>query len=321
MKISRVLRPVAFGGLLALMPVAQAATIFASAGVLVQSGNQLPQAAITIQNGVIQSTILTNPSISGYTTNAGPLGSGVTSAFANASYNASNFASASAAANSATGKLRGTVITSGPVLFGNGGQTEARFSDTVTFNNISGAQAFLPISYTIEGVFSNPGRSIFASAIGSFNLLSNYGANLVGVVGSASPGASDQLQVNVVDISGITYGATNTPTLGLAGWTASSVAPRVGVRQSAVLSIPRGLSYLDVYARLALDCRVGASCDFGNSAQVAFGALPTGLSFTSDSGAFLTDTGTGSAVPEPGTWAMLSGGILAIVLRRRFLRS
>ena len=127
--------------------------------------------------------------------------------------------------------------------------------------------------------------------------------------------------MNISDILGTSYGATSTPTLGLAGWTASSVPFPVGVRQSAVLVIPTGLSNLNIFSQLKMDCRFRANCDFGNTAQVAFGALPTGLSFTSGSGVFLTGTGSGSAVPEPGTWAMLSGGILAMVVRRRSLRS
>ena len=320
MNISKFLRPMALGGLLALTPVAQASSIFSNAAVGVTAGSLYPSASITVKDGVILENTFTNPSVGVPTTNAGPLGSGVTNAFANASYTGSNFASASAGADLATGKLRGTVAVSGPVLLGQGGFVDARFSDTVTFNNISGAQALLSISYSIEGSFLNPAHIDFANAVGVFNLLSNYGSSSVQLVGGG-PLLADQIQVNISDISGTTYGATSTPTLGLAGWTASSVPFPVGVRQSAVLAIPTGLSYLSIFSQLKLDCRVGASCDFGNTAQAAFGKLPTGLSFTSGSGVFLTGAGSGSAVPEPGTWAMLSGGILAMVVRRRSLRS
>lgn len=181
MNISRFLRPMALCGLLALTPVAQASSIFANASAGVTVGSFFPQASITVKDGVIVENTFTSPSLGVPTTNAGPLGSGVTYAFANASYTGSNFASASAGADLATGKLRGTVVESGPSLLGQGGGVDARFSDDVTFNNISGAQALLSISYSIEGAFLNPDHTIFASASGIFNL----GSSSVTLVGRA----------------------------------------------------------------------------------------------------------------------------------------
>ena len=56
--------------------------------------------------------------------------------------------------------------------------------------------------------------------------------------------------------------------------------------------------------------------DFLNTGSVKIGAAP-GVSFTSDSGVFLTAAAGG--VPEPTTWALLIGGftVLGAVTRRR----
>lgn len=48
-------------------------------------------------------------------------------------------------------------------------------------------------------------------------------------------------------------------------------------------------------------------CDFGNTQKFQFGALPTGVSYTSDSGVFLTATANGG-VPEPALWALVIVG-------------
>ena len=63
---------------------------------------------------------------------------------------------------------------------------------------------------------------------------------------------------------------------------------------------------------LLLDCRAGgAVCDFGNTSSFRFGALPEGLSFTSQSGVLLSGLAQ-PGVPEPQSWALLiSGFVLA----------
>ena len=41
--------------------------------------------------------------------------------------------------------------------------------------------------------------------------------------------------------------------------------------------------------------------------------MPDGVSFTSDSGVFLSDTGNVAAVPEPETWALMMAGFACLV--------
>ena len=71
----------------------------------------------------------------------------------------------------------------------------------------------------------------------------------------------------------------------------------------------------DFFDVLSTSCGDGVTCDFSHTAKVKF-VLPTNVSFTSDSGVFLTQ----AAVPEPTTWAMMLvgvGGLGAVARRRR----
>ena len=62
---------------------------------------------------------------------------------------------------------------------------------------------------------------------------------------------------------------------------------------------------------------LGTWSNFAHTAKIAF-VLPVGVTFTSDSGAFLTATSSPS-VPEPATWAMMLAGlgIVGASLRQR----
>lgn len=84
-----------------------------------------------------------------------------------------------------------------------------------------------------------------------------------------------------------------------------------------MLSIPTGQTSLGVWLGIYLDCAGGASCDYGNTGTFRLGALPSGLSFTSASGVFLT--AQQGAVPEPATWVslVLGFGVLGAHMRRR----
>jgi hypothetical protein len=75
---------------------------------------------------------------------------------------------------------------------------------------------------------------------------------------------------------------------------------------SGTLLVPSGLSSLQIDTLLHLNCRFGAICDFANTGSFRFGALPAGISLTSESGVFL------SAVPEPGVARLL--GIAGLAL-------
>jgi len=71
---------------------------------------------------------------------------------------------------------------------------------------------------------------------------------------------------------------------------------------AGTLVVPTGKASIDIDAFLEIDCRNGATCDYANTSTFSFGALPSGLSWTSESGVFLSNAatpGTGTSVPGP----------------------
>ncbi len=72
---------------------------------------------------------------------------------------------------------------------------------------------------------------------------------------------------------------------------------------SGTIDVTNGES-LPLLMTLQLTCTSGESCDFSHTAALSF-VLPQDVTFTSDSGVLLTQTG-GSPVPEPGSAVVLS---------------
>jgi hypothetical protein len=63
----------------------------------------------------------------------------------------------------------------------------------------------------------------------------------------------------------------------------------------ATLVLPSGVVSITITTLLSIDCRTGAVCDYADGATFSFGALPDGLTWTSESGVFLSATPAGSA--------------------------
>ena len=63
-------------------------------------------------------------------------------------------------------------------------------------------------------------------------------------------------------------------------------------------------------------CGLGTACDYSQTASVAFN-LPSGTTFTSDSGVFLSQSGSGQA-PEPASAGLLAAGIAGLMLVQRY---
>lgn len=105
-----------------------------------------------------------------------------------------------------------------------------------------------------------------------------------------------------------------------AGWSSYSITPVAdGVAFSGVYGLRGASSIINIGEYLDITCGGGITCDFSNTAAFSFN-LPSNVSFTSDSGVFLSALNPGtSAVPEPTTWAMMifDFGLVGSTMRRR----
>ena len=238
---------------------------------------------------------------------------------------------ASGSANLTEGALHGRIIN--PDATWGSGSYLSQISDIVTFNNNSGSAITLAIGYSFDGRFTGivPGNGYETGFVGmamtspdSTLKFAGTGSNLTGGTNGYASGSTIQF-----DAAGGGYGPAGyvglSTFMNAADYTATmSFDQASGLVQGSFSSniiIPTGESQFGFAMFLGLDCRQKqSSCDFGNTSQLDFGALPTGLSFTSESGVlFSANASDPGAVPEPATWAMMIAGfgMIGASLRRR----
>ncbi len=218
-----------------------------------------------------------------------------------------------ASADLVTASLRAFALSSGGLNTASSAFANAQFSDEVFFNNSTGGALLLPFSYRTHATVAGEtfGVSTRTALLGNLLLSQPGGSQPIALQGGILHG----LRFSYINGSASIQDPNAGGPADLGGWTITPVGP-VGSLWGATLAVPSGISTLDIATILSLDCRGFADCDASNTSAFSFGALPTGLSYTSSSGAFLTAAPAG--VPEPGTWAMLSVGLLTIgFLRRR----
>jgi hypothetical protein len=199
-------------------------------------------------------------------------------------------------------------------------ERERQLADEVTFNNSTAGNLLLGVSYLSQGTVTGEtgGQTTTTRLLSNLIFGQPGGSPLITLQGSTSVHGLRFVYVNgATSIQDPAAGGTPD----LSGWTVSPVGG-IGALFSGTLVVPSGISTLDIATLLNIDCRTGADCDFSHTAAFSFGALPSGLSFTSSSGAFLTAPTGGGTAPEPGTWGPVSGGLLAAgILCRRKERS
>lgn len=96
------------------------------------------------------------------------------------------------------------------------------------------------------------------------------------------------------------------------GWVSYSFSPDTStdMRFSGIYALTGASQHINFYESLFTHSGNGETVDFSHTADFAL-LLPSNVSFTSDSGAFLT-AGSVGAVPEPSTWTMMILGFCGV---------
>lgn len=239
-------------------------------------------------------------------------------------------AEAHSIADLATGTLKAWTATTGGENFGTpSGGALAQLQDTLFFNNTSGAAQIATLTMRFDGAMVNPFASNPGGSLG-FSLLC-FSSNCYNGEGTgdrivfANTGHAISGGWNYYfSYNGSCFGENIfCGQGGAADWMSNASTPGFGPLVDGYIStsilVPTGETSIGLAAYLSLDCRGGSSCDFGHTSAFSFDALPSGLSFSSASGLFLTANQATGAVPEPATWAMMIGGFGMIggAMRRR----
>jgi hypothetical protein len=224
----------------------------------------------------------------------------------------SGYGAASAYSNLATGTLgayESAPNCSTPNASGcsDGGTALAEFQDLVNFTNTSGAAQDIAVSWTFDGSEAPTGTATSYDLISLFCFES--GAGCLGNQNTYPHGPISNSLFEFQDANG-----SVTNTLPSSGWVSASVVPGTNASSEifqGIFSVPTGTSSDSLNAYLDISCEL-ATCDYSHTGALTIGALPTGVSFTSGSGALLT-----ASTPEPQTWQLAFFGAALLLWKRK----
>ena len=210
----------------------------------------------------------------------------------------------------ATGKLGGFADGSYRSAFGGGTGINSRsfssFGDTLKFL-VDGADSStttdITVNLILHGIVSHTVPDLFGSGHSYLNFNGAYFDAAYGLDPRLpNPDAPQIIAANA------------------GGWSSFSITPITdGIAFSGVYGLHGASSIINIGEYLDINCGGGVTCDFANTAAFSLN-LPSNVSFTSDSGVFLSALNPGtSAVPEPRTWGMmlLGFGLIGSAMRRR----
>jgi hypothetical protein len=180
----------------------------------------------------------------------------------------------------------------------------AQLNDSLTFN-VAGATSStvtdIGVMFTIDGAAA-PGTP----------LLSGQAGPGVDMLGALTLGATT-VQYSYNDEAGSPANGTLTD----GGWVSEQVNTQTPDELvfSGIYAITGASAVVPIQLQMICGAENGGTCSYSDTAAVNFN-LPQGVSFTSNSGAFLSQA-QGTATPEPASWMLVLGGVAILIGRRR----
>ena len=166
------------------------------------------------------------------------------------------------------------------------------FADTLHFV-VAGAQAStvtpITVTFSLDGALRSLGQAVdnggsgevfgafvFGGDNARFDLQNNF------TTGYATQAYLDQYPYPFIDGAWTTNGDHSINTF------------------TGTYNLTGATSDVGTFLTMTMSCQISFQCDFAHTAKVKL-ILPTGTSFTSDSGVFLTGNAVAAGVPEPAT--------------------
>ncbi len=256
-----------------------------------QAGPQPGSSYALVQNGVLPSDGSNSAGPNG-TSSAGPIGTGVTTAFANTSQIAGPvFTNSLTNADLSRGNLEVHAEAGGGVGIGLSTAIGIpRWTDTITFNNANAFPVELDFSWDTDGsVVDTSGPDWGSADISSsveLNIVNDANWKDIHLKGSPAYNLGG-CQFSYSGQFGSGFGFQPSGNNMYGSWIVTPVGNFSGLIKSTLI-VPSGVVSITIRTYLSLDCRTGAVCDYPDGAKFRFGTLPGGLSWTSESGVFLS---------------------------------
>jgi hypothetical protein len=177
----------------------------------------------------------------------------------------------------------------------------AILEDGLTFQVAGGGSADIGIQLSLNGSVNVPADGSYTQSI-----LMDLGAA--------------QLQWAAGYVNSNNGIPTSTIEAGTENWVSytTPVQTPTGLVFDGILSVTSGQD-LQFFLNQQLTCNVGATCNFADPLSISLN-LPAGVTFTSDSGVFLSQAQPASPVPEPGAFGLTATCLLAAVALSRRTR-